>query len=377
MKRVFIYKQSQSIPQFYPNFHRGLIGAAANSSFYYNFNGYNNWAWGQNGFGTLGDNTNVNKCLPVSFVGATHTFCKVKSGFNHSCFIDNNGQAWSWGGNSTNYGELGDNSVLNKSTPVSVWGNRTFCEISAGYSHTLALDNQGRIWGWGSDFFNTLLGSGNKSTPILISAGGLDAHTFCSVVAADFYSFALDTNGVAAGWGGNTVGELGGSGYPVYLSAHTFCHISMGYSLSFGLDQNGQAWSWGLNVYGQLGNNSVSSQTTPVSVWGNHTFCKINTGNNSYTTYAIDNHGQIWSWGRNDRGQLGIDSTTGACTPVSVWQGNRTFCDIRGGGKHALAIEWNGKVWGWGYNNSGQLDNNSIISQRTPVLIIDDYLRIT
>jgi alpha-tubulin suppressor-like RCC1 family protein len=165
---------------------------------------------------------------------------------------------------------------------------------------------------------------------------------------------SIDKNGRAWGWGLNGNGELGNNSVtsirtPVSVlgAVKTFCLISTGLNYTMAINKNGRAWGWGLNGNGQLGDNSITSRRTPVSVLGAvKTFCQISTG--SEHTVAIDKNGRAWCWGYNLYGQLGDNSVTSRRTPVSVLGAVKTFCLISAGNNHTIAIDKNGRVWGWG-----------------------------
>ena len=303
---------------------RFTIISGGDSHSLYIDNSVQTWSWGRNDYGQLGDNTIVTKRTPVAVCG-NHTFCSIDGGVQHSLGVDNNGQAWSWGKNGT--GQLGDNTIVTKSTPVAVCGNHTFCSIGGGfdnlsvsrYGHSFGVDNNGQVWSWGYNNSgelgdNTIV---SKSTPVAVC--------------------------------GN----------------HTFCSINGGFHYSFGIDNNGQAWSWGHNYYGQLGDNTTTSKRTPVAVCGNHTFCSIDGG--EYHSLGIDNNGQVWSWGSNNDGQLGDNRSTNKCTPVAVC-GNHTFCSIGAGEYHSLGIDNNEQVWSWGSDYYGQLGDNILTPPWIPNL---------
>ena len=125
-------------------------------------------------------------------------------------------------------------------------------------------------------------------------------------------------------------------------------------------------WGWGYNNVGQLGDNSTANRCTPVSILGTKkTFCQITAGDNH--TIGIDKNGQVWAWGYNLYGQLGDNSVTNKSTPVSILGTKKTFCQITAGASHTIGIDKNGQVWGWGYNNRGQLGDNSVTNRCTPV----------
>ena len=144
--------------------------------------------------------------------------------------------------------------------------------------------------------------------------------------------------------------------------------IDAGTNFGIALQKNGRAWGWGYNNSGQLGDNSVTSRHTPVSVLGGvKTFCRISGGDNH--SLAIDKYGRVWGWGRNDSGQLGDNSITSRCTPVSVLGAVKTFCEISAGFNHSLAIDKNGRAWAWGSLQDGALGINKDIREITPVQI--------
>jgi len=328
------------------------------------------WAWGTNTSGQLGNNTTVSQLTPVSVLGTVKTFCQISAGSSHSLAIDKNGRAWAWGSNSN--GTLGDNTTTCRLTPVSVAGAvKTFCQISAGNTHSLAIDKNGRAWAWGWNI-NGQLGNGVvvcAYTPITITG---TLKTFCKISAGDGFSLAIDKNGRAWAWGNNAGGNLGDNSVtsresPVSVlgTVRTFCKITAGgvansTTFSLAIDKNGRLWSWGYNGVGQLGNNSTVSQRTPVSVLGTvKTFCEISNGVNQAFALAIDKNGRAWAWGINGNGQLGDGTTTSRLTPVSVAGTVRTFCKVSVGGFHSLAIDKNGRLWAWGNNSNGQLGNNA------------------
>lgn len=332
------------------------------------------WAWGNNVSGQIGDNSITNRLTPVSVMGVVKTFCRISGGTAYCLAIDKNGRVWGWGSNT--FGGLGDNSTTSRFTPVSVLGGtKTFCQISAGGSHSLAIDKNGRAWGWGNNTEGQL--GDNSTTPRFTPVSILNTtNTFCAISAGTFHSLSINKNGRAWGWGNNAFGQVGDNSTTQRLTpvsilggVKTFCRISAGNAHSLAIDKNGVAWGWGYNGNGRLGDNSVTNRLTPVSVVGTtiKTFCQISAG---FThSLAIDKNGRAWGWGRNSSGQIGDNSTTSRLTPVSVLGGVKTFCQISIGRDHSLAIDKNGRAWAWGINTFGGLGDNSITSRLTPVRV--------
>jgi len=75
------------------------------------------WKWGGDGSGQLGDNTVVNKSSPVQTVaGGTNWKQVASTGYYHVAAIKTDGTLWLWGMNV--FGALGDNTTVSKSSPI-------------------------------------------------------------------------------------------------------------------------------------------------------------------------------------------------------------------------------------------------------------------
>lgn len=335
------------------------------------------WGWGSNFFGQLGDNTEIDQYTPVEIYG-DHTFSNIMNASSTGLAFDNNNQLWGWGPN--NYGQIGNGTTENKSTPVAIYGNHTFCQVYNASLSIVAIDNNNETWSWGYNFYGTL-GDGtgeNKSTPVLVYGN----HEFYKIYDNYVTMFAIDYDNKTWGWGLNNYGQLGiGNSInqltPVEIQGnHTFFKIFNNVNLVipgplwingmvFAIDNAGQAWSWGNNDHGQLGITNTENQSTPVAVYGAHTFCDIIIENGN-TIVAIDNNNKAWGWGYNYYSELGIGNVNNQCTPVAI-HGNHTFMKIY---KNRMLIDNNGRAWGWGSNNDyGQLGIGNIEDQCSPVAI--------
>jgi alpha-tubulin suppressor-like RCC1 family protein len=183
------------------------------------------------------------------------------------------------------------------------------------------------------------------------------------VSAGNSHSLALKANGEVWSWGSNSLGQLGDNtllltehkSSPIsVVGGHSFIEIAAGGSYSLALKANGEVWAWGGNASGQLGINlpTSSHQSSPISVAGGHSFTKIVTGTSA--TLALKANGEVWAWGNNTSAQLGDASVTSRSSPVSVVDGH-SFIDISISSAHSLALKANGEVWAWGDNGSGKM----------------------
>jgi hypothetical protein len=199
------------------------------------------WAWGFNTInGQLGDNTVVGKCSPVSVVGGFTDWCQVSAGNAHSLGLRSNCTLWAWGCNG--FGQLGDNTNAAKSSPVSVIGGFTnWCQVSAGFNHSLGLRTNGTLWAWGQNSGGRL-GDGTttiRSSPVSVVGGFTD---WCQVSAGFEHSLAVRSNGTAWAWGANGAGLIGdnttvskSSPVSVIGGFTDWCRVSAGGCLSLGI----------------------------------------------------------------------------------------------------------------------------------------------
>ena len=290
------------------------------------------WAWGFNNYGQLGDNTNVSKSSPVSVVGGFTDWCQVSASRDnaHSLGLRTNGTTWSWGRGQ--YGRLGDGTTVNKSSPVSVIGGFTdWSQLFAGARFSLGLRTNGTLWSWGAYGFGKLgdnAGS-NRSSPVSVVGGFTD---WCQI-SAFYHSLGVRTNGTLWGWGYNANGQVGdntetnrSSPVSVIGGFTDWCHAAAGSRHSLGVRTNGTLWSWGKNNFGQLGDNTTVSKSSPVSVIGGFTnWCQVSA---TYQSLGVRTNGTLWSWGRADIGQLGDNTNVSKSSPVSVVGGFTDWCQV-------------------------------------------------
>lgn len=80
--------------------------------------------------------------------------------------------------------------------------------------------------------------------------------------------------------------------------------VALGRNFGYALVQNGTVYSWGTsNDYGQLGRNDSALSNTPDLIDGLKDITKIGAG--TYFGIALSSDGTLYTWGRNDKGQLG------------------------------------------------------------------------
>jgi alpha-tubulin suppressor-like RCC1 family protein len=132
------------------------------------------WTWGNGGYGILGNNAAIDRSTPVTtFAGGTN-WKQVSCGYEHIAAIKTDGTLWTWGRG--NYGQLGNATINNRSTPVTTFtGGTNWKQVSSNGYHTAAIKTDGTLWTWGYGTSGRLgngVTTGNISTPVTTFAGG-------------------------------------------------------------------------------------------------------------------------------------------------------------------------------------------------------------
>jgi len=301
------------------------------------------WTWGSGTSGKLGTNNATTKSTPVTtFAGGTN-WKQVSSGGNEHCTaIKTDGTLWTWGLGTS--GQLGNNTVTNKSTPVTTFaGGTNWKQVSAGGNHCTAIKTDGTLWTWGRGNVGQL---GNntattKSTPVTTFAGGTD---WKQVSSGGFHCTAIKTDGTLWTWGGGGSGRLGTNDVttkstPVttFAGGTDWKQVSSGGFHCTAIKTDGTLWTWGAGTSGQLGDNTATTKSTPVTTFAGGTNWKqVSSGNNHCA--AIKTDGTLWTWGYSSQGQLGDNTVTNKSTPVTTFAGGTNWKQVSAGYRHCAAI---------------------------------------
>ena len=318
---------------------------------------------GLNSDGQLGDGTTTSrshlKQLPGTNIMNPQQLAVGKA---HACAVSGSnstggqGKLYCWGDNQ--YGQLGDNSTTDRSTPTLVADNGAFVNASvqnviAGDNHTCAItvvSTINRMFCWGLNNKGQL-GDGttaNKSVPTAVA-------------------------GIFATSGVYTTGQYylaqAAAGAEHTCAANTNTNPTVIYC-------------WGENGNGQLGNGSTTDSSTPVSTGSNGT-----AAGGSYTSFltagadfscALD-QGSVKCWGANAMGQMGNGGNTDVTSPTTIPNSgsfvNSTYQTVVAGGKTACAIKAassNNHIWCWGANTAGQIGDGTTTTRTVPVLVANN-----
>jgi len=279
-------------------------------------------------------------------------------------------EAWMWGYN--NHGELGDSSIVAKSSPIQVGALTDWLQVSGGNYHTLAVKTDGTAWSWGENGAEGKLGLGNATS--YSSPKQIGALTNWSQISAGWYaSWAVKSDSTLWAWGNGGDGALGQGAdtahknSPVQVGALTdWSSVAGGYNGFMAVKTDGTLWGCGNNSYGHLGFGNTTDISSPAQVGALTDWSEVS---GFYTAMgAIKTDGTLWMWGRNNDGQLGDGSTTDRSSPVQIGS-LTTWTKISSGRSHVLAIKTDGTLWAWGNGGSGRLGQGNTTDYSSPVQV--------
>jgi alpha-tubulin suppressor-like RCC1 family protein len=307
------------------------------------------YAWGRNYFGELGDNTTSTRSSPVTVVGGITTWSQISTGRNHTIAITSAGRAYGWGRG--NYGRLGNGSTTGTSSPVTVVGGiTTWSKVTGGETHSLAVTSGGIAYAWGRNG-NGQLGDNtvsSRTSPVTV-VGGITNWSQISANKGDNsqHTLGIRASGQLYGWGINSNGQIGNnaSGFgqnrssPVLVSGGitTWSQGAGGRSHSLGLTSTGLTYAWGYNAQGQMGDGTTVSKSSPVTVVGGITNWSQIAGG-AFHNLALTTAGVLYGWGSGGSGALGEVTVSNRSSPVSVVGGITSWTSIKSGTRTSLAI---------------------------------------
>jgi alpha-tubulin suppressor-like RCC1 family protein len=337
-------------------------------------------AWGLNDQNELGQGfVSSNSCVcqatavPVPNISGV---AKLSAGGAHTLLLMNNGTVKAFGRNFDN--ELGNG--LQTTTGcfcdlniVDVIGLNNVIAVSASNLSSLALKDDGTVWGWGSDAFGQL-GDGTANATgcycELAPVQAIGLSNIVTITSGSFHSLALRNDSTLWAWGNNSNGQLrtgvlGNSAVPTQVPISGVVSIAAGQNFSYAVKADGTVWAWGDNYWGQCG--AGGGGIFPVQV--NDISNVIAVANSFNHAIALKSDSTVWTWGANYSGQLGVGNTSNSSVPQMV-QGLSGIVELGGTmGNFCLARKVDGTVWSWGDNTWGSVGNGSSLNQLSPVLV--------
>lgn len=180
-------------------------------------------------------------------------------------------------------------------------------------------------------------------------------------------------------WGNNTYGQLGNGGLggsllvysPVQISSESWKMVrGAGYHFA-AIRQDGTLWTWGRNDFGQLGHNNSTHTSHPGQVAGSWKFVTVG----AFNTFGIRSDDTLWGWGINSNGGLGDGTSSDRSSPVQI-SGGGSWKFVMSDGSHENAscgIKTDGRAYAWGVNSYYQIGDGTQTNRGSPVLVAGGF----
>jgi alpha-tubulin suppressor-like RCC1 family protein len=302
-----------------------------------------------------------------------HDFVSVHSGPHHSLAITAGGQVVSWGAN--DYRQLGyqgaEDGVLGlEMIPQHVKNGLTgeiVVSAACGAQHSVVITEDGKVFSWGA-YLSGQLGLGEvskekfpygyKDQPDEITA--LDTRAPRAVACGDFHTVLID--GLGDLWTFGTV-EKHANGHdgkydepspklldnPKIIVGIDFRQVACGSFHTLALTASGQIWAWGWNEFGQLGLNDIQNRRHPERLveFSARNIRKIACGE-THSICLSDR--DVYTFGNGAQGALGHGNAKSQRQPKKVMKitDQNRIRDVEAGPQYTVAITDLGQMYFWG-----------------------------
>ncbi|CBZ56053.1 hypothetical protein NCLIV_064790 [Neospora caninum Liverpool] len=313
------------------------------------------WTWGHGGNGRLGLGHNRGSLSPavVDYI-LDRDVVFVSAGDSHSACIDRQGVLYTWG--SGGFGRLGhgDQGEIPVPRKVEGFGGVPVLQVACGTFHTLALTHKGTVFAWGAGLALGLGegedgGGGMVTVPKHLSDIEV---AVLNVAAGPYHSAAVTVGGDLLVWGVGGSSRLGhgdqqNQPFPKYVADLRNRMYVADLQSMLGVSRLRRDYS-DFDVLGE----SAGGAGANAAAW---TLQSLGCGENH--TVALTGTGAVWVWGSNDEGQLGLGEQVeeDQYEPVKLDCFSTPIRRIACGSKHCLAVAQYGDVFAWGANDDGQL----------------------
>lgn len=331
-------------------------------------------SWGGDGNGALGNGLPIaDQTRPAPM--PLSRLLAIAAGGGKGAAIDAGGIGLVWGNNG--FGELGVGDLDPRNAPTPVIGASPasrYQAVAVGPAHVVWLRTDGRIEAAG---FNGVGALGLPAVYLSMTAVELPGGArHRRIAAGDNFTLAVRDDGSLWGWGSNSSGQLGldpsttnlqGQQHPILYVPHDPQALCAGYRHAMALDRAGGVWAWGETANGKIGIGPTVTRwvpPTPVPLTG--VFTAVACG--SEFSLALRDDGVLYAWGLDETGQLGQGRTLGMSQVPLAVPGLPPIREVAAGSGlgHVLAVGRDGSVWSWGRNDSGQLGDGTRTDRATP-----------
>ncbi|KAB1210505.1 Ultraviolet-B receptor UVR8 [Morella rubra] len=396
-------------------------------------------SWGRGEDGQLGHGDAEDRFVPIQLSSLDdHEVVSITCGADHTiAYSQSRLEVYSWGwalkvysggslwvlgwasgpihGHRGDFGRLGhgNSSDLFTPQPIKALHGLRIKQIACGDSHCLAVTMEGEVQSWGRNQ-NGQLGLGTTEdslVPQKIQA--FQGVSIRMVAAGAEHTAAVTEDGELYGWGWGRYGNLGLGDrndrlVPEKVSAvdgQKMVKVACGWRHTISVSLPGGLYTYGWSKYGQLGHGDFEDRLVPHRLEALRDTCISQISGGWRHTMALSSDGNLYGWGWNKFGQVGVGDGVDHCSPVQVkfpdeqalsyyhssqkWsigpsidfqfhqicsdsclcapsqhQKKEKVIQISCGWRHTLAVTERQNVFSWGRGTNGQLGHGVYVDRK-------------
>ncbi|XP_005095208.2 RCC1 and BTB domain-containing protein 1 [Aplysia californica] len=299
--------------------------------------------------------------LDLDLISTIKKICVFGSAGNEAVFITENDDVFAFGSNCSSCLGLGDTHSSFEPRKIDILCRKKVVDIAFGSGpHVVAVTRAGEVFSWGLNGY-CQLGNGGSNQGFVPAAvtTNLANRQVVKVACGSHHSMVLTVDGEVYAWGQNNCGQVGTgstanqpSPRKVTSVIGALCAVSIacGQTSSVALLDNGEVYGWGYNGNGQLGVGNNVNQPNPcrVHMLQAAVITQITCG---YAhTLALSDEGTLFSWGANSYGQLGTGNKANMVSPAKVLSLGEKYVEVAAShySHISAAMTQKGKVVMWG-----------------------------
>ncbi|XP_071099304.1 secretion-regulating guanine nucleotide exchange factor-like [Haliotis cracherodii] len=340
------------------------------------------FSWGANSYGQLAQGHKDDVLEPREVTCVPDDIFSICGGGGHTLAITRNGKLLSCG--SDEKGQAGQGHDKTTLTSVEELEDQQIIKAAGGWDFTLALSVKGEVFSWGSNAFGQLGSRTTKSSSIPVVVNIPGRPKVVDVSAGLRHAVAITESGQVYTWGQGRKGQLGVDLPPKVHKVNQPTEVKLPGSLSARLavagsnhtavlTSTGEVCMWGCNRHGQMTlNPETTSQhalphQVPSEMFNGRRVVSLHSGWTHLVSCTED--GSVYTWGRADYGQLGRScdrSHDWIPRPVISLQNSKA---VTCGSEHSLAIDADGHLVTWGWNEHGMCATGDEVNVKVPHMV--------
>ena len=310
-------------------------------------------------------------------------FVQAGAGNEHTVLLSQEGKVFAVGYNDNGQCGVASNAPVKETKQIALLDGEVISQIHVcnGAEHTLVVTKEGKLYSFGYNYRGQLGHGTNVSESVPRLVKSLQSRKVTLATCSYYHSLVLCSDGSLWSMGRGDSGQLGHRDTATEMTPRrvenapkNIVGLSCGQYHSIITTYEGDVYVCGKNDYGQLGVNSTEA-TVKTLTKSPHLENVKQACCGYHHTLFLTHTGVVMGCGRNDYGQLGLGHTQSRVHVVQCVPGlrDKNITSLASGCYHSIAFTGNGMLYAFGRNNFGQLGTGDLDERLSP-FPIDDFV---